>query len=609
MTTLNKNCQIHNNTNVAIAVLDTYNKAAKKTDILYECVPSILPTLSGQKTIAAAKSDKVKLNDYVPDDVTNPALSDTVYSTDYQLVLAQPSNLFPVKYVDEMLHFSTKTYPDITVAQKDQDTIKLAYQLYQFLSAYPTSKLAKGFYNALDDAFNKSESAADIEKIIADFLKKTKQYQTLDAPSFAAVMSYITSYPNCFVLVAKDKKNYLVYYLYSAPSTTDEKAAPVFEGRLVFSDKKTPRPAVADPTDANGGYNIRFYSASGDEIDLSYNQGQFVSDTTQDFPDICLQGSFLNKRYLTGNKKDNQLIPILVGVISGAKVLGTTDKQHGNVKTDPVFQWPSLLLGLISLLLTLAALLLSLYLGNKAVHFLRQEIREVTAKLRGKTGDDNIEPSRREFDETRERIRYTDLPSSQAAAQENMNRACGSDKDVPQVLRNKKQFSDAVKTVRFKVQKQLVQNSARYTEDGVNELEKQLNVLSKYMGDAELNHLYENVEKMKNYLEIGIENLNKAKTSEIDSRIKELTDTVDNSNAFLNKAMQETQKMEHELGDAISEADKAEMRRCKDVIEGLMRNVKEAREDQKRAEDGEMDDDAGTEPVPDYSVDPISSWV
>lgn len=316
--TINPDCQVTNNSGQPIAVLDAYTSATNVANNSpakgYQQTLKILPFASGDQTLADGSSGTVTLND------TRESGGKTLPNYLYQLLISQPTGLFPVMNVGEALDFTDFTYPPITVTSAAAKNMALAFTFMQNLLAYPGSNLAKGFVTALGNAQSQTTPAA-MMKVVSDYFNTTKSFQGLDFASYLAVSTYLNAFAWSWGLSGGQAGR--TYYLYAqsdAGGGSTSKSASS-QGHVTLS-LAPGGSSVSDPTDPNSGLSVVLTTSSGSTVQLTFSQGQFVNDASVDVPTICLQGTYALKSTFTQQPSDNVLWPVLVGNLNGTKVIG-----------------------------------------------------------------------------------------------------------------------------------------------------------------------------------------------------------------------------------------------------------------------------------------------
>ena len=319
-------CQITNNSGDPIVIVDAFNTDSASSAQCYAQTLKILPTNTGSQTLPNNATATITLNDTF----TYNGQQDPQHC--YQLLISRPESLFPVMDVSEMLNFSTQTYPSVTVTAAAAKNMKLALNFQQSIMAYPTSSMATGFVQAMNQAASETSVTA-MEQDIANFFNSTENYKGLDLDSYIAMASYLSTFAWLWGMADDGKTPGRTYYIYK--SAGDKGSTSI--GQVVFTQTaKTPA-----PNDHNSGFTITYTPTSGSSRTLYFNNNTLVNDLKADFPNFCVQGNFALKSTFTGNSSDNIIWPIFSGQISGEQVLLVSDapsteswwQQHVSSKT------------------------------------------------------------------------------------------------------------------------------------------------------------------------------------------------------------------------------------------------------------------------------------
>jgi hypothetical protein len=423
-----KNCTITNNASAGVLVLDAFNATTGTAKQVYDQTLKVLPLAGGGNVLAAGATGTVVLDDYTTSN------GKKIYNTLYELILARSTDLFPVRNTSVMQSFSPPiAYPPVTVAATDLGNMQLAQQFYQTIMAYPTSNLSQQFQAAMNGASGTANSVGDINKAMAAFFQGTKQYQSLTLNMYIAITTYMDAFPYAW---ANYQASY-TYYLYTSSGSGTANTPPTLVGTLVLTQKGGV--TTADPTDHNGGYNIAFVDPSGKSTTLYYSQGQFVSDLNQDVPSICLKGTFVLKSQFTNQSTDNQLIPVISGMVNGTKVLGIDTKQGtGDGESEWYAFWhPKTLQGWVSLFLTVFGVLMALEWAGTKLWGLGERIKGWVDKARG------VEPEPSEVEKLRAEVE--DLKQTVAENQQELLDKFDADVELPPDLDNLQQAFDEMK--------------------------------------------------------------------------------------------------------------------------------------------------------------------
>ena len=350
----------------------------------------------------------------------------------YDLIFAQPNNLFPVQSVDAMLDLTTLTYPPITVtnppatatagATNSNSSTVNAWLFCQAINAYPTSKMALQFASLLTSFDQTSASVSGIETAFSNFFQSYPNYQNVNLDSYVLVSSYLAAYANAWANFADS----YTFYLYADASTS--------AGKVVFTRQTLPG-GIASVTDSNGNYTITYYATETDTTGtpLYFSYAMLVSSLTDAVPAICLQCSYHSFAKLTRSKQDKGIIvPFLFGRINNQKVFGinrqaadqpapTDLEQQSNQDTDTDSSSASSSWNGTTIALTVVGIVASMAIIGAGLNYLwkwyqrRLRMQQLEPLLR------LLEPKKGISDDVD--ISMEDLASSsQALAQENFNR-------------------------------------------------------------------------------------------------------------------------------------------------------------------------------------------
>ena len=256
--------------------------------------------------------------------------STTQENYNFNLLVVQSNNYFPVSSVGEEMNAIKQTFPAVAVPQPapaNSSTAANAYAFYQMMMAYPSSPLAQGYTTALNSA-GAAATSMQLDSTMASFFAGTSEYQNVNFPTYLMVQSYAQA----FVYPWANFQTSYTYYFYGDPAsdannnsvsgntdTTDQKVSLLGTMTLV-AQGSLPAPLAA----ANSGYTITYTPASGDAIPLNFVNGQFVPSDSNSLVEICLQATFVDLSQMTGISSDyGTPIPAMVGTIP-AKTGSTT---------------------------------------------------------------------------------------------------------------------------------------------------------------------------------------------------------------------------------------------------------------------------------------------
>lgn len=309
-TPINTDCVITNSTSGDFLVLDARGDAVTPPQLVYEQSLKILPTKDGQSSIKAGATGTVTLNDMVTDqDHTAP-----YQTTNYELLMATPDCLYPVKATHARYILATHGYDPTKVLADDAAAMKATENFQQTIMAYPSSALAQNFQAAMSNTTNSATSADEVDAAVAKFFAATSQYKAVTIATLAAIQTYYKTYPYVWANYQGSK----TYYLYSSDGSTASSLGSV--------QIKVPTAVPASTDKSLSGFAFTYSDAGGNQKNLHYVKGQFVDDPNADVPGICLQGTFVQKSTLTKVDSDTKVIPILIGTVYDKKTLGYEDQ-------------------------------------------------------------------------------------------------------------------------------------------------------------------------------------------------------------------------------------------------------------------------------------------
>jgi len=306
---------VANSTNAALIVVDAFDTSSTPTGKQLYDLPLAVRQASTGATIPGGASASVTL--------------DAARSI-YDLIFARPADLFPIQNSALMQELLSGDYPPLSVDAASPAQMVLALQFHINLLAYPTSNTAVQYQQAVVKAAQNGTSAESIEAAVNAYFQSTANYKTLTLNAVAAAQSYARSFAYLWAGFPDSFASFndtVTYYLYSAgtSSSNSNQAPPTFQGSLTLKKRVSP-PSPADPADRSGGYQITYTDPGGQTTNMLFADGQFVSDAS-DFPAIALQGTFVLKSTLTNQASDNQIIPLLSGVVNGVQVISSMTKQ------------------------------------------------------------------------------------------------------------------------------------------------------------------------------------------------------------------------------------------------------------------------------------------
>lgn len=429
---INHNWSVTNSSSQELVILDLYNDGKSTKELVYEQGITQLNTSDGKSSIAAAASTDaptqvtIGLND----------IHNTVTATLYQIVFANPKNLFPVKSTSVGLSYNSDpaVFTAQSIASADPKYMIDAANFVRTIAANPSSALATGFTQAVQDATASSKTAAAIDAAIATWLKNnTVSFQNVTLEGVAAIHSYFSVFPYEYMdyNVSKD------YYLYSSDGTTL-----TYQGWLGLKNTNDPSKTAGIDKSLKGFTFVHTTADGKIATTLMYYKGQFVDN--QDMPNICLSGVSMVKSMLTNVDTDTDLISVVSGVVYGHKVIGYFEEQHIPDPSNPDDKWsgvygllhPTNAMGIINLAMILAGL--SGFVKDLVIAPLKGLKDLLTKKKIEKKGQ---EPTDSEVDDLRNQI--TDLKSQWQLETQALIDKMQSDVDTnKELLVEQKRFND-----------------------------------------------------------------------------------------------------------------------------------------------------------------------
>lgn len=320
----------------------------------------------------------------------------------YDLIGMQPDNLFPLfdQSADPLGCATepspkcqggyTSYYADITMTHDEADGMSQSCQFSQNLAAYPEVDLSKQFASIL------SEYASDpvkLEEAVAQFFKQTKNYQKCTLATYIAASTYVQQFAFAWANW-QSSYTYFAFAVNQEQSPTTQGFASI--GKIIFTMKSN-APNPADVSDRNGGYDIAYHPDSGAVRQLSLINGNLVTTSNPDFPDVSMLLSSALKSVFTGNANDNTVWPVLAGKIDGFTVVGVG--QDSTIRSSwyeffhpqTAQQW----MGLIGSILGIG---FAIYFIAEKGNQLRKWYRARKARDGRPPNQDEIEQRRREID-------------------------------------------------------------------------------------------------------------------------------------------------------------------------------------------------------------------
>jgi hypothetical protein len=368
--TINKNCNIINNSGVDLMVLDAFATTDDGTQVDFE--QSLKPLLSnGSPIIKAGTTGVVVLDDTYLDDDNQPQPSYL-----YQLIIVRADNLYPVAIAPQMLSFSTKSYKDVTVTADALSSMTNSEVFQQTLQAFPDSDLITRFQQACSNAMDDSNSDTDIDSSTDAFFAGTQQFQNVHLYTLTAIQSYWEMFPYIWAGYQASKS----YYLYTSDGSTV-----TYVGSVGITAPSVV-PAGTDSA-ALKGFVFTFTDASNKTSQLSYVKGQFVDDPKSDVPAIALKGLFQLKSQYTNVSTDNQVMAFLSGKVNGQQIIGYNEKlsqdSNGNWSGLYTLLHPKNAQDWLNLILQIGAVAMTLELFSKPLKALRDKFMDSRSKNNG----------------------------------------------------------------------------------------------------------------------------------------------------------------------------------------------------------------------------------
>jgi hypothetical protein len=250
-------------------------------------------------------------------DATMPGT--TTVMTLYDLIFAQPNNLFPAGQASAMDLFGT--YAPITIDSASSGSCANAWLFYQNIMAFPSSTVAVQFQQVLNATYSSATSSSNIDSAVNAFFAGTDGYQNVTFNNWVAVSSYL----NAFAFAWANFAASYTYYMYqsSAQQSSGGTPAAATAAGTVSLTQSASASNPASLTDPNGGYTVAYTPSGGSATPLTFSAGQFVSATDQDFPLIAVQCSYMQLSQFTGNANDAAtLVPVLCGTVNGQQMIG-----------------------------------------------------------------------------------------------------------------------------------------------------------------------------------------------------------------------------------------------------------------------------------------------
>lgn len=396
--TINKNCNIINNSGVDIMVLDAVGTASDGTQVDYE--QSLKPLLSnGSAIIKAGTTGVVVLDDTYLDDNNEQQPSYL-----YQLIIVRADNLYPIAIVPQMLSYSTKSYKDVTVTTDDVQSMKDSEKFQKNLQAFPDSDRITKFQQICDSALNNSNNETDIDTATDTYFQGTEEFKDVHLYTLTAIQSYWEKFPYVWADYGTSK----TYYLYSSDGNAVS---------YVGSVNITIPTVVPADTDASvlKGFSFIFTDPDNNSNGLNYVKGQFVDNPKSDFPGIALKGIFQQKSQFTKVSTDTDVVAFLTGKVNGQQVLGYSEKltqdSNGNWSGLYTMLHPKDAQDWLNLVLQIGAIVMTLELFSRPLKGLLDKFLDWRAKNNG------ADPAKADADAMRADIKTRQANDVQAQQQ------------------------------------------------------------------------------------------------------------------------------------------------------------------------------------------------
>ena len=285
-----KSWLITNNAGIDIVVIHASATSEDDTAELYGQTLRTLADSNGKKWIAKGASGTFKLDPDQP--VSN-------------LIIARANTLSPLKVIDAPDNDTTMPV-SVSVSSSDVAAAGEAERFQQYIVAFPSSGLATGYADALNDD---DPQAAD------KYLAEQEGYQNASLLLVVAFQSYYDRFPMVYAAYEKEHS----YYLY----TSDNKDI-TYIGSVLLENSNT---APLDTDSAPGKFKATFLNSTETrQTRLSWANGQFTD--AADNPSICLRGLFAQRSTLTKDEADTALMAILGGKVNGKDVIVYDERVH-----------------------------------------------------------------------------------------------------------------------------------------------------------------------------------------------------------------------------------------------------------------------------------------
>ncbi len=295
----------------SILAINAFNSSDSSTGQGYgQDTLQVMPFSTGN-TLPAGSAASLDMDATMPGTTTEMTL--------YDLIFAQPTNLFPAGQASAMDLFGA--YAPITIDSASSGSCANAWLFYQNIMAFPSSTVAVQFQQVLNATYSSATSSSSIDSAVNAFFAGTEGYQNVTFDNWVAVSSYL----NAFAFAWANFAASYTYYMYQSSgqqSSGGTPAAATAAGAVTLTQSAS-GPNPASLTDPNGGYSVQYTPSGGSPVALTFSASQFVSATDEDFPLIAVQCSYMQLSQFTGNANDAAtLVPVLCGSVNGQQMIG-----------------------------------------------------------------------------------------------------------------------------------------------------------------------------------------------------------------------------------------------------------------------------------------------
>ena len=543
---INKEWSVTNDSKTSVTAIDAFDpnstSDSSSLNFIYELPLTYLKTDQSDNQLPSGKVSKVDL------DGKN---ADKSYRELYDVLFALPSTGFPVDDKSVSLPLTSDSYPPYTIPQSD--SMSDSYNFLRLIQAFPSSKLAQGFANAVQQQqTDQAKTTPPAANAVDAYFQTTQQYKDCTSVSYAAVLSYNQTFAGASVGFESNYK----FYLYQV-SGTGSAAAVVEAGTVTFdlNNAKTP----FDLSDKNGGYTITFADTKGNDTPLYYSGGQFVSDVKSDLPAICLVVSWISKNQLNGTTTSpDTIIPMMAGYVNGVKVCGTSIKQDTSDGSS-TWHWPNTFQGWYSLVL-------SVFGGIFVLDWLYQKF---TAKKKARLEEERRTGERQITDQQNSALNdKIDNLSDQVAT---------ANQKILDKLQSEQKFNTDIKAVGDQIKGFDADLAASQQQanavDQIKELDTQVDALAEYGVTEPLS------EAASNLRDAAFDIANAKTSEEVKSALEKWKPELDKVNTVVKERVTE-------LGTEIKEDTKVK-------IDDAQKNLDDLKEEQEKLEEQERAQEEG----------------